>query len=315
MESKNSDKLTKGDIISFISLLIMGVAVFFGMNLKTLGDKVPSVIVALLLVVLMTVFVFLAAYAKAQDRNQEAWNKVQYAMLLLYVVSLVPCYFYASKFFDIYFSRDKITQLLKDDIGQLDDMFDDYARKCESRCSSYQTTLEAMLKDSQGRKTIAGFLDISPANVNSGSVNQAVESFASTLKGSEFEALDAQRKAVVANVETNILNWNILYLPQYAAELAEAKAGLAADLEDMYTKAENDIERNVPTFNAEEYASQSNLKEAFTGNKGFSVAGLLAVLVLGGLGLVKYLLGERRTVIGLKKGDESSITVDGGFSI
>ena len=283
MESKNSDKLTKGDIISFISLLIMGVAVFFGMNLKTLGDKVPSVIVALLLVVLMTVFVFLAAYAKAQDRNQEAWNKVQYAMLLLYVVSLVPCYFYASKFFDIYFSRDKITQLLKDDIGQLDDMFDDYARKCESRCSSYQTTLEAMLKDSQGRKTIAGFLDISPSDVNSGSVNQA--------------------------------NWNILYLPQYAAELAEAKAGLAADLEDMYTKAENDIERNVPAFNAEEYASQSNLKEAFTGSKGFSVAGLLAVLVLGGLGLVKYLLGERRTVIGLKKGDESSITVDGGFSI
>ena len=85
MKQTESDNLSKGDVISFIAILLMGIIAFFGMNFITLGDKIPSILVALLLVVLMTVFVFLAAHAKAQNVNQDAWRVVQYVMLLLYI--------------------------------------------------------------------------------------------------------------------------------------------------------------------------------------------------------------------------------------
>ena len=117
MAKQNSDNLSKGDIISFVALLLLGVTVFFGMNFKTLGDKVPSIVVAILLVVVMTVFVFLAAHAKAQNRNQAMWKNVEYAMLGLYVVALIPCYLYAAKFFDVQFAKSEIMTQVRHEIG------------------------------------------------------------------------------------------------------------------------------------------------------------------------------------------------------
>ena len=67
MEQSKSGNLSIGDILSFVALIILSVAVFFGMNFMTLGDKISSAAVALLLLVLMLIFVYLAAHAKAQN--------------------------------------------------------------------------------------------------------------------------------------------------------------------------------------------------------------------------------------------------------
>lgn len=80
MENKKSGNLSKSDVISFVAIMLLGITVFFGMNFKTLGNKIPSVLVAVVLVVLMTVFVFLAAYAKLQNRNQSMWKMVETVM-------------------------------------------------------------------------------------------------------------------------------------------------------------------------------------------------------------------------------------------
>ena len=42
--------------------------------------------------------------------------------------------------------------------------------------------------------------------------------------------------------------------------------------------------------------------------------GLIAIIILGGLGLVKWLLGEKSTVIPMKEGAATTITEDGGFT-
>ena len=70
----------------------------------------------------------------------------------------------------------------------------------------------------------------------------------------------------------------------------------------------------MPEFDATAYSSESTITNTFSDLAGFSIMGLLAVLILGGLGLVKYLLGEKRTVIDFKEGDSSVITSDGGFT-
>lgn len=314
-DKNNSGNLSKGDVISFVALLLMGVLVFFGMNFMTLGDKIPSIVVAILTVILMTVFVFLAAYAKAQDRNQSTWKKVEYSMLALYVLALIPCYIFSAKFFDVQFDKDNVMKQVQTDTNDLNKLFNDYSRKCESRVSAYQIDLESMLTSSEGRAKLASLLEISdPSSVTKESVTQAAQSFSKSLKGAEFKALEAEKNNLVKNCETNFNNWNIMFIPQYAYELGTAKDKYASELERIYGKTQNNIEKNIPEFETIAYTNESGILNTFKSTDKFSVVGLLVVLFLGFLGLVKYLLGDKSTVIPIKQGDTSVIGEDGGFT-
>ena len=314
-DSKSSGNLSKGDIISFVSLLLMGVLVFFGMNFMTLGDRIPSIVVAILTVVLMTVFVFLAAYAKAQDRNQSTWKKVEHAMLALYILALIPCYIFSAKFFDVQFDKENIMKQVNKDTSDLEKLFTDYSRKCESRASAYQIDLEAMMTTPEGRTRIAELIDVKdPSSITKESINQVVSSFSKSLKGTEFKALESEKNSLVKNCETNFKNWNIMFIPQYAQELGAAKSKYATELERIYGKTQNNIEKNIPEFETERYINESGILDTFKSTDKFSVIGLLVVLFLGFLGLVKYLLGDKSTVIPMKHGDTSVIGEDGGFT-
>lgn len=314
-DSKSSGTLSKGDVISFVALLLMGVLVFFGMNFMTLGDRIPSIAVAILTVVLMTVFVFLAAYAKAQDRNQSTWKKVEYAMLALYLLALIPCYIFSAKFFDVQFGKENIMKQVNKDTSDLDKLFADYNRKCESRASAYQIDLEAMMTTTEGRTRIAELIDVKdPSSITKESINQVVSSFSKSLKGAEFKALESEKSNLVKNCEANFKNWNIMFIPLYAQELGAAKGKYAIELERIYGKTHNNIEKNIPEFETERYINESGILDTFkTANK-FSAIGLLVVLFLGILGFVKYLLGNKSTVIPMKQGDTSVIGEDGGFT-
>ena len=136
MAQQKSDKLPIGDIISFISIVFLGIVVFFGMNFMTLGNKIPSIIIAVLLAVLMIVFVFFAAYAKSQNRNQDNWKKVTYAMLGLYLVALIPCYIYSAKFCEIQFGQSEIVKKVDANVSAINKMFDSFTNNCDSRANA-----------------------------------------------------------------------------------------------------------------------------------------------------------------------------------
>ncbi|MDE7136638.1 MAG: hypothetical protein K2N91_08390, partial [Muribaculaceae bacterium] len=264
---------------------------------------------------LMTVFVFLAAYAKAQDRNQSTWKKVEYAMLALYILALIPCYIFSAKFFDVQFDKENIMKQVNKDTSDLDKLFADYNRKCESRASAYQIDLEALMTTPEGRARIAELTGAdSPSSVNKNSIDQIVSSFSKSLKGSEYNTLNAEKNKLVKNCEENFNNWNIMFIPKYAYELGMAKSKYASDLERIYGQVHNNIERNIPEFDAESYMNESNIIETFRSAGKFSVIGLLVVLFLGFLGLVKYLLGDKSTVIPMKVGSSSIINDGGGYT-
>lgn len=316
MEKSKSDNLSKGDIISFIALLLLGVTVFFGMNFSTLGDRIQSVVVSVVLVTLMVVFVFLAAFAKAQNRNQAMWTKVEYAMLFLYVLALIPCYLYSSKFYDIQFNKTNIVKEVQANIDDINKMFGDYDKKCQTRSFSYKTALQAMSRDIQGRQKAAGILGISASHVNTQAIDQASESFLNHFRGNDYCQLLSEKTALENSVLNNFKNWNILLVPQYAEELGTAKEKYATGLQDIYDRYKGDIDgAEIPSFKASDYMSSESVVEHFTDKGSFSLYGILGILVLGGLGLIKYFLGEKRTVIAFKQGDSSVIMEDGGFSI
>lgn len=311
--SKSSGGLSKGDVISFVSLLLMGVLVFFGMNFMTLGDRIPSIVVAIITVVLMTVFVFFAAYAKGQDRNQSTWKKIEFAMIALYLLALVPCYYFAASFFDVQFNKDNIMRQVQSEKDNLNKLFADYSRNCEARASAYQIDLETLLTTGEGRERIARLLEISGSEVTREKVNMAVSAFSKTLKGAEFKTLEAEKNNLLKNCDKNFDNWNIMFIPQYAQELGSAAPKYASELERIYSKAGNNLEKHVPEFYTSIY-QESVILDTFTSTGRFSFVALIVVLFLGLLGLVKYLLGNRSSVIPMKAGDVSVITEDGGMT-
>lgn len=313
-ESKPSGNLTKGDIISFVALLLMGVLVFFGMNFMTLGDRIPSLVVAILTVVLMTVFVFLAAYAKAQERDRSTWRIVQYALLTLYLIGLIPCYIFTAKFFDVQVDKEKIMSEVHSDIDGLNRLFSDYSSKCEQRASAYQIDLEAMLTTPEGKARIAELIGSDdPSEISQESVNQAVSSFSKMLKGSEYTYLVNQKNSLVKNCEKNFDNWNMLDIPKYALELGSARDEFAVKLEEIYSKAHNNFETEVPEFDTESDTDEGTIVDTFKSVGSFSLFGLLAVLFLGIMGSVSYILGKKSDNISMQYKDPSAINEDQGF--
>ena len=172
-----------------------------------------------------------------------------------------------------------------------------------------------MMMDEQGKASIARFLEINKDSVSKARVNQINMTFASLLKGSEYKALEAEKNNLEVNVQTNFKNWNLLFIPLYARELGNAKSKFATELKGIYENENHmsKLEKNKPNFDVEGYLSESKILSKFSGIWNFSAIGLIAVLVLGFLGLVKYLFGERRTVIEMKKREIDSSDIKDGF--
>lgn len=200
MRQKSNNGLSLVDVIAFLAIFVIGVMVFFGFNFYSLGDKLTAAIVAVGLTVALLVMVWLAAYARRQDRNQETWATVAKILIGLYVALLLPCYFFGSKFVDLQIGRAGIEAQATEDVADIDAMFADYSRKCESRTSAYITTLEAEAKSATGRQRLARLLDIDTASITSATVSQAGESFIGKLKGPDYQALDAQRAELSASL-------------------------------------------------------------------------------------------------------------------
>ena len=308
MAQQKSDKLPIGDIISFISIVFLGIVVFFGMNFMTLGNKIPSIIIAVLLAVLMIVFVFFAAYAKSQNRNQDNWKKVTYAMLGLYLVALIPCYIYSAKFCEIQFGQSEIVKKVDANVSAINKMFDSFTNNCDSRANAYGYQLKALLNHQEGKQKLVEMLGLKSVNdVNETSVNQAKESFLYKLKGNEYQALEAEKDALVQNCADNFNNWNIMSVSQYASDLGNIQEKFAKELEDIYEKSKSSSEKDIPEFNATQYAVDDNIAEIFKSFPSFNLGGLLITLFLGILGLIKYFTAPSPTVKEIGVGSSSSI--------
>lgn len=316
MSQTKSDNLVIGDIISLISIVFLGIIVFFGMNFMTLGNKIPSVIVAVLLTVLMTVLVFFAAYAKSQNRNQDNWAKVKYAMLIIYAILLIPCYIYSAKFFEIQFKQDEIINKVDANVSTINKMFDSYSKNCDARANAYEIQLNALYNHQEGRYKLVGMLGLKNIDdVDETAIKQAKESFLYKLKGSDFQALESEKNELVQNCANNFNNWNIMSVSQYASDLGNVQEKFADELQNIYEKSKTPSEKNIPNFDSSQFSINDNIAELFKSFPGFSLGGILIILFLGLLGLVKYLTAPNPTVKEIEMGEASAITGTGGFIV
>ncbi len=315
-QQKESDKLGIGDIISVISLVFLGIVVFFGMNFMTLGNKIPSIIVAVLLTVFMIVVVFLAAYAKGQNRNQDKWAMVKYAMLSLFLIALIPCYIYSAKFSEIQFGQDEIVKKVDANVTAINKMFNSFSENCEQRANAYEIELKALYNHEEGKEKLVEKLGLNSIDdVNETAISQAKESFILKLKNNDYQNLEMEKDVLVQNCADNFNNWNIMTVSQYASDLGNIQEKYAKELEKIYENGKSDSEKDIPDFNATQYASSDNIAEIFKSMPGLSFGGLFITLILGLFGLVKFLAAPSPSVQEIKDGDSSIITQSGGFIV
>lgn len=312
-KGNESDKLGIGDIISVIALVLLGIVVFFGMNFISLGDKIPSVIVAVLLTALMIVFVFLAAFAKSQNRNQDKWTIVKYIMLALFLLALIPSYIFSAKFSEIQFGKDEIVKKVDANVTAINKMFNNFSENCEQRANAYEIELKALYNHEEGKAKLAEMLGLNSVDdVNETAISQARESFIVGLK-KDYQNLENEKNILVNNCADNFNNWNIMTVSQYATDLGNIQERFASELEKIYEDSKSDKEKDIPDFNATQFASSDNIATMFKSMPGFSVGGLLITLLLGFFGLIKFLTAPNPTVQEIKEGETSVITKSGGL--
>ena len=321
MDTSNSGKLSKSDLISFLSLFLLGVIVFFGINLIMLGSFVPSIVLSIILVVLIMVFVFLAAFAKSQNRNQSTWTNIKYLMVALYIVAMVPCYFAVAKFCGIQFSRGNqetgIQADIQKDIDDINNLFRDFEVMYDTRCENLQTELEALSTYPEGRKKIIESLGLNkqPSEITKADAKSLTDSFRKLIM-KDFNILKMDKDKIVSKCMSNLERWNLIFLPESVSELTIAKSGYISKLKKILEDTEkNPLEVRIPTFDFNQYKMTTTVSERFTDWKQFSLPALIITLLLAFLGLVKVLFGQSATIIPFKEGDATVITNDGGFAI
>ena len=237
-------------------------------------------------------------------------------MLGLYLVALIPCYIYSAKFCEIQFGQSEIVKKVDANVSAINKMFDSFTNNCDSRANAYGYQLKALLNHQEGKQKLVEMLGLKSVNdVNETSVNQAKESFLYKLKGNEYQALEAEKDALVQNCADNFNNWNIMSVSQYASDLGNIQEKFAKELEDIYEKSKSSSEKDIPEFNATQYAVDDNIAEIFKSFPSFNLGGLLITLFLGILGLIKYFTAPSPTVKEIGVGSSSSINDIGGFQI
>ena len=313
--SEKQDKIGFADVISLIAIVLLATIIFFGANFMTLGDRMAAIVGSDIGLVLMCVCIFLAAHAKAQERDENVWRIVQAICIGIYVLLLVPTYIVGAKFFNIQFDREGVMNEYRTDVDNINGLFSEYDRVCESRANAYRIRMQTMMTTPEGRAALAKELKIDEKSLNQNRVDQAASIFLRTLKGNDYEMLVQEKDFLIANSETYFKNWNILFIPRYVSEIGGAYSVYADRLKEIYNSNNRESERNVPAFNPGTPANEGGLTDLFTSTFSFSLIGLIVIFFLGVLGLFKYLFGVKSRSVAPERGDASRIESGGGYRI
>lgn len=310
MSEQKNDKITKGDIISVVAILLLCISTFFGLNFKSFGDRLMPIIIASVLLIVMLVSIFLAAYAKKQYLDINMWNIVKYSCLVLYFGCLIPCYLFSSKFLDIQFNKEKIRQQIQTDIDNGNKMLKAYETASGSRVTAYITELQALSTSKEGLTKIAKRFNLDEKNIDSNIVKQFSNSFEKKLLGPEYDNIKRQMIASGQDATNTFKNWNMLEIGRDAADLGQAQLNCADELQNLYDKCTDEFENNIESFDAKSYISEKSMYNLFKDPTTFSLYGILAIIVLGGLGFLKYLTAPNPKIDAIGFGSEDKINND-----
>lgn len=294
MEQKKTDNLSKVDVISFVAILLLGVAVFFGLNFSMLGDLLISSIAAVVLIVFLMGVESFASYAKGQDYDFTRWKTIEIVTLIIYFGLLVPAYFYTAKFADVMSDKAAIVSEVNKEIESINKMFDEYEYRTTIRRDAYETQMNADFQSPEGRKRLE---KQQGHEMTADDIVQTADNFLASLQNKDYDVEKIKKNNFIGNSLNNFRNWNMIEIPKDAALLSEKGKEYAKVLAELYVAEKAPTETEVEPFEAESILVSTGVVDKFSSSVGFSVLGLVTTLLLGIIGLSKYLFTPRSRII------------------
>lgn len=277
---KQNDKLTKGDIISFIAFFALGVILFIGLLFSS-RNMVLAGICAVLFVTIELFLVFYASYLKTRERDLDNYRRIERIVVSIYVLILIPSALLSGSFFSVETNRGTVVKSMDNECESIRRMFSEFDDAVGRRVTSYQTRLET-------------------EGLSDGQIKESVDNYIKAIKTSEYKAINMQKDSLISDCKRDFAAWDLMNISKSAYRLKEQERYFAETLDKLYNSGyydQSEDKAKVSPYSAMSFLPMQSVSDRFSSVWTFSILGMVIFIVLGLLGLVKYYTSERTHVL------------------
>lgn len=310
MSNKSKDSISIANILAVIGLVGLGVLSFFGLYFQSQdGSPTKPLIVAVAIAAGLAILLILSVKAKAANDNPDKWRIVEIICVLLYLTVAALCAKPFLHFFKVVSEKEQIQKEARAEIAAVEDLYSTYKTQTQDFMADAVEQFKNFSKSSQG--LVAGDpLSDYYNNIIVGNVDDWADLSHSLLS----LPVDAR----LADLKSQVSNWNYLKLPQLAKDLkaAEDRAWKQVNAKIAFGNDHNLIPvvnggDGIP-YSLGEFAAYSlpgqckPTMAAHIQKPGATTLGWVLYVVLHLLILLDYLVAPRSTFVGPSKATSSN---------
>ena len=332
MANNNKKTVTVANIIAMVGIVALMLFTYLGHAYMSGGETGIDILWAVGIGLGAALILVFLIKAKGAENDLKRWRTIEYVLLGAYFLFAVLTTMFGGiyHFFVVNVQKEELKQVAYADLARIQTMFETYEGNAREAIEITKTGLtNAVAPGEIGDASLQQFMTDKGIEGNSGAVNVYIRRQNQALIGPNYrkyrnaflgsDSLGAGEKAMIENtVET----WNLLKIHGAAAqipyltevynsalgEMAE-KAALPVAQKDWAAGVHIIAQDNQPIFVpvGEAPKFQNALKEA----SGFSLLGLVVVLLIHGAILLNYLVAYRTSSLGFN----SKLEDDGGVPL
>ena len=211
-EKSNSGRISIANILALLGIAALGVTTFFGIYLNASEVKLgTAAILAVLFVIGLTVFIFLAVIAKQKDEESNKWKVVEISCILCYLALAILFSLPSRHFISILTQKTELQKNARQNIDEIRTMVDDYNKELKTHLNNATQQLHAC--EDAGRYADSDLTTFWDNNI----------------KDIEFWQDDVEidmrmEIASLDSLESAINKWNLLKLPSLIKTIEDVEA-------------------------------------------------------------------------------------------
>lgn len=319
MSKKKNSKVTIANIVTILGLVALTFFVFCGQALQNFENNMGTNVIAALAFVLLALFVlWLAVHAKSVENNFRPWRIVEtFALLLFFAVS----FFTGTKmmkFFVINENMVTLKETASNDISQLSSLIKNFKKnekeRLEINLQGYETAAagyQQMTREVEDYVKKINY-ECGGEDYFSKKMMRKIENIADVPDGAKSYNKTWDKE--ISELEEVIANWNLLKLPDAVKRLEvlseEVNQKLTSYSENYDFKIiETNLsdELTITDSPKNEYEYEVEFPAQVRSTSGFSITGLLVIILIDILVLASYIFAYRSRKVAPKGGNGTFI--------
>ena len=314
MSKKKNSKVTIANIVTILGLVALTFFVFCGQALQNFENNMGTNVIVALVFVLLSLFVlWLAVHAKSVENNFRPWRIVEtFALLLFFAVSLFTGTT-MMKFFVVNENMVTLKETASNDIFQIKELITDFGvqehERLRNNIEGYTNATKSGTElDFETKKYIQA---IGTGDTLSVVMNNKINVIADASPRAKGYKKTWDKE--ISELEEVIANWNLLKLPDAVKRIEVLSEEVNQKL-TMYSKNYDfkliELENGVYVLKGSdphEYKYEVEFPALVRSTSGFSITGLLVIILIDILVLASYIFAYRSRKVAPKGGNGTFI--------